>query len=96
MTGMPMSAIVLPAGTGRGHATARMSASKARQAPQTMLPGMIHRCEALEVSHLLICGAIIPTKPMGPQKAVAAPVTRQQLAMDMNLMREVEAPESSE
>ena len=40
-------------------------------------------------------GAMMPTNPMGPQKAVTAPVIRQVAAMAPRRMRLTSAPESA-
>ena len=50
-------------------------------------------CAAEPVSLRAICGAMIPTNPIGPQNAVTAPVTMQQLASAVHLIFFGLAPE---
>ena len=96
MTGMPISAIVLPAGTGTGVARDRMSAAAAQAPPVAILTGSTILCTAVPVIRRAICGAIIPTKPIGPQNAVTAPVMIQHPVRDTHLIFSGIAPESEE
>ena len=71
---MPISAIMLPAGTGIRHNWQIMSALTPKMPPVAMLTGSTVRCLAVPESFLAMCGATIPTNPTGPQNAVTAPV----------------------
>lgn len=79
-------AIVLPTGRGELHNCERMSPARHTDAPYSRLNGSVSLIADLPLTHLVICGAIIPTNPTGPQNAVAAPVRMQQLRIDTVLV----------
>ena len=72
-------AIVLAIGRGDAVVRDRRSAASAVTAPVSKDAGIIVLCEAVLNMLLAICGATMPTKPIGPQNAVMAAVVRQQL-----------------
>lgn len=85
-------AIVLPTGRGDGNTWERMSATSERPAPTSMEAGMTLIWTDEPVKALAMCGATIPTKPIGPQKAVTAPAIRQLPAIEMFLILDGLAP----
>ena len=58
-----------------------------------MLPGNTILCTAVPVRRLTICGATMPTKPIGPQNAVTAPVISALPRMALNRIAVGLAPE---
>ena len=85
--------MVLPDGSGLPKQDDSISDITASVAPHSMLPGRTVRCDEVPESHLAACGATIPTKPIGPQKAVTAPVMRQQLDIASSLILLEGAPD---
>ena len=85
---MPIIAIVLPTGRGLPNTWERMSADRERPAPVRRVTGMVLICTEVPATALAMCGATMPTKPSGPQKAVTAPAIRQLPIMDMFLVRD--------
>ena len=93
MTGMPTNAIVLATGRGAGDSWEIRSATRLIAAPVSIAEGrMIWWAEEPVVARA-ICGATIPTNPIGPQNAVTAAVIRQQLKSDRSLIIPVSAPD---
>ena len=78
ITGTPTMAIVLAIGRGECAARDRRSAARAVMAPVSNEAGMMVLWTEVLNRPLAICGATIPTKPIGPQKDVVAAVRRQQ------------------
>ena len=95
MTGMPIRAIVLETGIGPGAICDSRSAPKPIMAPVNKLAGRMILCEEVLRIALAMCGAVIPTKPKGPQNAVTAPVSMQQLISEIVLILPVSAPDIS-
>ena len=93
MNGMPINAMALPAGNGAAATWDTRSADVPRMAPVMRLTGRTVRCADVPARRLAMWGATIPTNPTGPQKAVAAPVTRQHPAREIHLIFCGSAPE---
>ena len=92
MTGMPTRAIVLAVGSGEGDSWLMRSAAMLMMPPVSIEAGMMTLCDDVPNIHLAMCGAVMPTKPSGPQKAVTAPVIMQQLRRAVSLMFPTFAP----
>ncbi len=95
INGMPMMAIVLPTGRGVANTWENMSASSDRQVPTVRVAGITLRCMEEPMARRAMCGATIPTKPIGPQKAVTAPVMMQLPAIAIFLILSMLAPASA-
>ena len=83
---------VLPTGRGVGKAWERISAISDRPAPTSNEAGIVLIWTEEPVRVRAMCGATIPTKPRGPQKAVTAPAIRQLPIIDIFLIRKGSAP----
>ena len=92
ITGTPTTAIVLAIGRGEGVEREIRSAADAVMAPVSSEAGSMTLCDEVLNMPLAICGATIPTKPIGPQKLVTADVIKQQLMMDRSLILRTGAP----
>lgn len=92
MTGTPTIAIVLAIGRGEDVERDRRSAAKAVRAPVSREAGRITLWDEVLNIPLAMCGATIPTKPIGPQKLVAAAVIKQQLRIEERLILRTSAP----
>lgn len=92
MIGIPVRAMVLAAGSGAGETCDNMSEVRPMIPPVMREAGMMTLCDDVPNIHLAICGAVMPTKPSGPQKAVTAPVMMQQLSRADSLISDTFAP----
>ena len=95
MTGMPSRAIVLATGIGDGVILDMRSAQTPISPPVRSDAGSTALWDDVPNSALAMWGAMMPTKPRGPQKAVAAPVMRLQLRSADRRIFEGFPPESS-
>lgn len=91
---MPIIAVVLPTGRGVLRLCDNMSPARQIAEPVIRLRGRMSRIAERPLVHLEICGAIMPTNPIGPQKAVAVPVKMQQLNMADIVVRRVLLPDA--
>ena len=80
MTGMPISAIVLAIGIGTAVILDTRSAQTPIIPPVSSEAGSIVLWADVPSSAFAMCGAIMPTNPIGPQNAVTAPVMMLQLS----------------
>ena len=93
MIGIPINANVLDIGRGAGANWDIISAPTLIAEPVRIDMGSIMEwADVLQIA-LAMCGATIPTNPRGPQKAVAAPVIRQQLKTALSLILPTSAPD---
>ena len=91
---MPINAIVLPAGTGVGNICVSRSPARLMAAPVNSESGRTVRMDDCPEIFLAICGAMMPTKPTGPQNAVTAPVVIQHPNMVTIRVRRTLAPDA--
>ena len=93
MIGMPARAIVLEIGIGVEVICENRSAVIPIVLPQRNDPGIVDLWADVFHIVLAMCGAAIPTKPIGPQNAVTVPVITQQLISALALILCGRAPE---
>lgn len=89
---MPMMAMVLAVGSGEGASWEIRSAPMLMMAPVSIEAGSIFMCAEVPNIPLVICGATMPTKPNGPQKAVTAAVRMQLLSIALMRIPFTSAP----
>ena len=89
---MPITAIVLAVGSGEGARWDMRSAPRLMKAPVRTDAGSMCMCADVFRIPLAMCGETMPTKPIGPQKAVTAAVSMQLPSIAVILIFPVSAP----
>ena len=74
--GAPISEVMTLIGTTWEGSRDRIEQHRAAAAPVRMLAGIRWRWSEVPTRRRAACGTAIPRKPIGPQKAVTAPVSR--------------------